>query len=161
MSLWSSCDEVFGEKPRGLGRFADVCAAVVAVVGFLRLADCLWNAGFGLDQVLFGPDFDATTSLPNRMAPNTAVSLVLLGLALRLRRIELGQRFRPSQYLSIGASSVALSAIIGYTFGAVSLYRVGSFNPMALETALLLVLLSLGVLFCSRARIEPALAPKC
>jgi hypothetical protein len=79
------------------------------------------------------------------MAPNTAMGLVLAGLALLLRRLQFGQRFRPSQYLSIGVILLAFSAIIGYAFGAASLYRVTSFNPMALHTALTFLVFSVGM----------------
>ena len=78
--------------------------------------------------------------LPNRMAPNTAAALLLVGLALLL----LDARSRRRGVLAGPARGpgdrglIALLAIIGYAYSAPALVGIEQFIPMALNTAVAL-----------------------
>src|SRR5205823_2190327 len=79
ISLWLVRNEDGSPAPRRVGQ---LCALLVAFVGLTRLIGYLgWD--LGLDRLLFREQLDAVTP-PNRMAPNTAATFVLMGLALAL-----------------------------------------------------------------------------
>src|SRR5262249_17225225 len=63
------------------------CAGVVVLLALLRLGGYLFAWDGGPDQLLFRAKLDLEglrTGHPNRMAPNTAVAILLVGLALLL-----------------------------------------------------------------------------
>jgi PAS domain S-box-containing protein len=79
------------------------------------------------------------------MAPNTAACFLLCGLALSLLNVRL-RKFRPAEPLALLAALISLLAIIGYSYSTVSLIGIESYIPMALNTAVAFVFLSLGIL---------------
>ncbi len=85
--------------------------------------------------------------MPNRMAPNTAVSFLLVGLALLLLDVDFGRAFRPAEVLALAAALIGLLAMIGYAYSTESLIGIPSFIPMALNTAVTFAILSVGVLY--------------
>jgi hypothetical protein len=128
-------------------------AAGVSAVGLLKLGGILTGRDPGLDQILFHDKLAGVgTSLPNRMAPNTALAFLLLGLALLALYGETRIDLRVSQALALGATIISSLAVIGYIYGVSSLTGVSSYIHMALNTAVAFVVLSLGVL-CARARL--------
>jgi signal transduction histidine kinase/CheY-like chemotaxis protein len=80
------------------------------------------------------------------MAPNTAFNFLFSGFALFLLNSP-GRLRRVSQNLSLVVAFHSLLALVGYAYSANYLYGIGSFIPMALHTAALFLLLSLGMLF--------------
>ena len=80
------------------------------------------------------------------MAPTTALSFVLMGLALLLANAKTTHSTYPAQFLALTTAWIALLALIGYVYGATSLYQVKSYIPMALHTAGTFLLLSSGFL---------------
>lgn len=125
----------------GRRRAAQACAAVIVLLGALTLAENLLGWDLGIDQLLFrSSPGEAGTAATGRMAPETASSFVLLGLALLLLDRETRGGHRPAQALALLAGLVALLALLGY------LYGVGVSMRMALHTAAASLLLSLGVL---------------
>lgn len=134
-------------RSRTLRRAAQVCAALVIVLGLLTLAEHLLGWDLGIDQLLFPHALGTVgTSAPARMAPNTALSFLLLGLALLLLDSEGRAGRRPAQALALVAGLVALLGFLGYAFGAEALYGIGTRTPMALHAAAALLLLAMGVL---------------
>jgi two-component system, sensor histidine kinase and response regulator len=123
-------------------------AVAVTLGAILRLAGYWFQWDYGPDQWLFSQKL-AAYEIPNRMAPNTAVNFLLIGLALLLLDVKFGRAFRPAELLALAAAWIALLAIIGYAYSTVSLIGVESFIPMALNTAVTFAILSVGVL-CAR-----------
>lgn len=127
-------------------RIAHWSAIAVAVIGLLSLGEYLLTADFGIDQILFTETQGAVgTSAPGRMAPNTAFNFLLAGLALRFPESQLG-RHRLAQYLALVMLVVALLAILGYAYNIQTLYGFTAYTKMALPTAIVFVVLSLGIL---------------
>jgi signal transduction histidine kinase/DNA-binding response OmpR family regulator/HPt (histidine-containing phosphotransfer) domain-containing protein len=124
------------------------CATTVTLIAAARIAGYAFDWDLGPDRWLFSQGLEAY-KIPNRMAPNTAASFLLIGLALLWLDTKIRQTFRPAEYLAITAAFVALLAIIGYAYSVLSLTGVRSFIPMALNTAVAFGLLSVGVL-CAR-----------
>ncbi len=135
-------------RPRVLSRLVgQVCAIAVALVGCLKLAAILTGWDFGVDQILFHSKLAATGApLPNRMAPNTALNFVLIGLSLCMVNVEWRRGWRPAQLLALPPLLLSLLAITGYMYGVRAFYGLTSFIPMALNTAFSFLVLSSGVL---------------
>ncbi len=134
-------------RRRPAGRVASAAAVLVAVVAAITLAEYALDRSLGIDGLLgIGVHGDGTA--PGRIAANSASCLVLIaGAILTLDR---GRRFvRPAQACALLAAVVALTTLLGYLFSAPELRRAfGSavLNPMALATALAILLLSAGIL---------------
>ncbi len=144
LAAWLLAEPVISPAGRTL---AQALAVLVALVGLARIGAYLFGVDLGLDRILYPARLSAE-SVPNRMAPNTAVSLVLAGAALGLTGLS-RPRDWAAQWLALAALVVAVFAIIGYAYGANELYGLASYIPMALNTAVGFCALSVGT-FCLR-----------
>ena len=144
VSLWILLNESADLLTHRLGT---MCASIVALVGLLTFGGDVSGWDIGIDQVLFQQKLNA-----NRMAPNTSLNFGLLGLALLLMDVETPRGHRPSQFLALAAASISLLVLIGYAYGVMHLYKVTTFIPMALYTALAFLVLSVGVLYAYPGR---------
>lgn len=135
-----------------LRRRRAACAAALTVVAAAsaKLADVLFGT-LPVDRFLFADrlavDFG---ELPNRMAPTTATTLLLGGLAVAL----LHARWRHAQVLSqlfgTWISAMAVFAFISYGLDLHYLRKLDDSVPMALPTAFAIFLLGTGILTLSR-----------
>ncbi len=129
-----------------------VCAGFVAAIGFATLAEYVFGQGFGIDQLLIVEPAGAVgTMVPGRMAPATAGSFALFGLAL------LAHVTRRSGLVSTPPTLLVLLysmlVVTGYLFGATELYSfAGRFTSVAFPTALAFLLLSTGLLVIGSER---------
>jgi two-component system NtrC family sensor kinase len=119
-----------------------VISILVVLIGLSRLLAVFTQFDPGWDQQLF-----PSTLYGNRIAPNSASCLVLIGLAILLIDIELPGKIRPAQILALISGGVALVALIGYAYSMQSLYLMPSSIAMALHTAICCILLSIAILF--------------
>lgn len=109
------------------------CAAAVAAIGLLTLCQYALGWQLGIDQLLFRAD-EGDVLHPGRMAPATAVSFILLGVAfLTLDARPRGGRW-PAQWLALAVAFGASLALLGYAYGVESLYRVGAYSSIAAVT---------------------------
>ncbi len=136
-ALWILRDEASSARSRLYGR---ALAFGVSAVGLLCAARFVIGVDVTLDRVLFTDRLAG-----NRMAPNTAIAFALLGLSLLSIDIVV-RRVRPSEWLALIVATAALLAVVGYSYGATTLYGIGSFIPMALNTAILFGVLAAGIL---------------
>ncbi|WP_254053760.1 PAS domain S-box protein [Singulisphaera sp. GP187] len=152
VSLYAQAWEGASARRRWLGIG---CAVGVLLIGLVRVEGYLgdWGVGMGIDQFLFRAKLDLEalrTGHVNRMAPNTAVGFVFIGLALALLDVKLFRRgIRPAPVLALTGGLIALLTLIGYAFRVTSLIGVQEHIPMALNTAIAFALLSAGIL-CAR-----------
>ncbi len=125
-------------------RWAWLCGALVTLLGGLLLLGYLLNLQLGFDQWLFPAAVRAEGGLnPGRPAPGTTLCLLLLGLTV------LNFNSRSSRWalpLLLPCLLIGLVALVGYLYGVSALYQLGPYTTMALHTALLTVLLPLGLL---------------
>lgn len=128
---------------------ARACAAIVGLIALLTLSEYAFGWELGIDQILFQDNVTAIASHPGRVAPMTAFNFIVLATALLSMDIETHSGHRPAQWLVIAVAISGFLAILGYMYGVESLYRVFPFTSVALHTALLFVLISLGFL-CAR-----------
>jgi signal transduction histidine kinase len=121
------------------------CAAVVVLIGALTLAEYVSSWNLGIDELLFVDHATrAGTAAPGRMAPATAMNLLMSGVALLLRGVRRYDRFVQLLILLVFAS--ALLALVGYAYGVQSLYSIALYASVALHTAALFVVLCIGLI---------------
>ena len=116
-------------------------AFTVAVIAGLRLGSYFFGYEFHADTWLFSNSIGT-----NRMAPNAAACFVLISVAIATIDRVTARGFWPAQVLAIVVGTVSLVTLFGYSFGAMQMYRVGTFTPMALMTAISFGVLAFGFL---------------
>ncbi len=141
-------------------RFASVCGAVVATIGLVTLAQYLFDLDFGLDQLFMEHYITVETSHPGRMAPNTALSFSLVGVALLLI-VNTPRFLRKSTVAGIGGFFVfalGVVALFGYFSGIETAYGWGQLTRMAVHTAMGFAVIGAGFLALAwhRQRLENA-----
>ena len=140
-ALWS-LQEGRGARVRRAGH---ACAAVTAAIGAVTLAQYVLGLDLGIDQVLFrDAPGAALTSHPGRMAPNTALGFLTVGLALLSLDRRTTGGWRPADGLVFATALVALLGVIGHLFGINSFLGPGSYTSIAPTTAIALLLASLS-----------------
>src|SRR5215204_3310350 len=132
-----------GRKTEGFGR---ALALVMVLVAVLKLAERIFEIHFHVDQLLFPKRLALGPHPLVDMGFAGAVNFALCGLALLLLDVETKRGFRPAQGLAIASALIALLALIGHSYRMLSVYRVGSVNPMSLAAAVGFCFLSLGIL---------------
>ena len=101
----------------------------------------------GLDQLLFGARLG-----DNRIAPNTGVNFLLLGVALLLLDWQSRPGIWPAQFVLLVPITISVTSLLGYVYGVGALYGIARFIPMALPTAIAFLALSLGTLWARPQR---------
>ncbi len=145
LSLWALN---LDEKNALTLRAAQVCAALVTLVGILTLSEHVFGWNLGIDQLLFTEQTGAlATASPGRMGPPASFCFTFSGITLLL--LHARRAFSLAQLLSIVVSLWSLLAIIGYTYQAEELYGIARYTGIALHTAVSFFVLSLG-LFAAR-----------
>jgi PAS domain S-box-containing protein len=126
-------------------RAAAILGACVALLGLLTLGEDVFDWNSGIDEWLIADPHAIATSSPGRMSPITAFCFVALGLAL----IASTNRRRPwlAQPPALLASLLAAVAMTGYLYDVRVLYGIGLYTTMAVHTAMLMFVLSSGLLF--------------
>lgn len=129
----------------GWRRGARVLGPFAALIALAALLEWIISANLGVDQLLFHAGVpSAGTPHPGRIAPNTAIAVLLLAGALELtlarRRAEVGQ------LLAFAAFVISLGALLGYGSGVPKLYGVPAHAQMALPTSFCLLLLAVAML---------------
>jgi hypothetical protein len=70
----------------GWGRLAELCGALVLLLGGLTLSEYLGGVDLGIDQLFMQHFIAMATAYPGRMSPNTALCFMLLGTILVVMR---------------------------------------------------------------------------
>jgi PAS domain S-box-containing protein len=122
-------------------RLAQVAATAVAIVGGLKISSYAFGFDVPIDRLLFA---DALGD--NRMAPNTALCFLLCGIALAILDYVTKRGFWPAQIPALLVVTISLVSLVGYGYGAESLYQMASYVPMALNTATAFGVLAIGTL---------------
>lgn len=134
-----------GKEGKRFQVVADALAAIAVCVALTTLAEYVFGWRAGIDELFFRDVHPDGHSLPGRMAPHTAAAIALLGSAVLLGPLESRQGRRIAQFVSLVPMLIALAAILGYLYSAVSFYRILSFTGMAVHTATAIFLLALAM----------------
>ncbi|MBZ0169548.1 MAG: GAF domain-containing sensor histidine kinase [Kofleriaceae bacterium] len=130
-------------------RLSRICASIVALIGLLTLSEYLfvWDLGIGR---LPATDFQAPAGpyhVPGRIAFASALNFVVLGAALLLLDVKIRGDYRPAEHLAVTVAAIALLTLVAYLYGGTEIHQLYPFTTVAPHTALLFVVLSIGVLF--------------
>ena len=131
----------------GLHRHQAATAGLVILMATLVLLEYLAWWDLGLDRLLFADDVQLIPStIPGRPAPITTASFLLLGISLLLavRRRHLQHR-RAHVAALIAAGGLPLIAVAGHLVGVPELYELAPGVGLSLADAVLLLLLTIGV----------------
>ncbi len=144
-SLWM----LLPDPPRRSNRYwALFFSALVALTGALTLVEYVFGLNLHIDQILLTTGASGFTKYsPGRMSPITAITFVALGLALLLLDWETRRGWRPAQLLSLCGALAGIMSLSGYINGAEPVYKVFSFTPIAVFTALTMLMISVSVFF--------------
>lgn len=135
------------KKWRGFNTVVLVTGLLMFTFGAARMLGILNIYDLHLDQVLFHRTLLAVTNFSkNRIAPNTSLNLMLLGISLTL--ISFKRFYKVAQSLASVTFIIAFFAILGYWYSVKNLYGFLSYTPMALNTAIEFCLLSFAII-CS------------
>jgi len=122
-------------------------SALVSLAGLTKFLQLTGAIDFPIDQLLFPDKLDDAIGVPaNRMAPNTAFTLIITGLAIASSKARSTRIVLVSQAFCTVIMAITLFALIGYTLGVIELYGFKAFNPMALHAACALMAIALAVL---------------
>lgn len=121
-------------------------AGAVTLLGALNVIERLLRFDLGIERHLLG--YAAASA---RMAPITATTVFVLGLALLLLDWKTGAR--SSQLLSLWGGFAGVMSLSGYINGAYAVFGLFSFTPIAVYISLLLFLMSAAVFF-ARPRVS-------
>jgi signal transduction histidine kinase/DNA-binding response OmpR family regulator len=135
--------------PRPRRRLASALSALIAIVGAIKVSEYLFGWQSGIDQFLFRQKL-AAGAWPNRVAPNTALDFLLVGLSLLALDWSTRRRQLPGQFLALAGGAIPLGALLGYGYNVKPLYGVSSYIPMAVNTAACFFLLFAGMLLARR-----------
>jgi PAS domain S-box-containing protein len=122
---------------------SELAASVLIFIGAATLTQYVFGVDLGIDQLLIR-DSSAATSFPGRPAPVTAILFLMLGAAIIFaQRPGYG---RTSQLATFAALVITYLILVGYIYGASSLFRVSFFSAVALHTGILVMILGLATL---------------
>ena len=130
-----------------LRRPTALLGGLAAIIGFATLYQYLFQADLGIDDLLVETYILTGVSNPGRMAPNSALALTLIGVALLGLSRRSSSPVRGLYPALLGSIVIALgtAALVGYAAGVPGAYGWGHFNRMALHTALGFILLGGGI----------------
>jgi CHASE3 domain sensor protein len=129
-------------------RLAALPGAVSAVLALLTLLEYLGAWNLKIDEMFLKPFFEAETAYPGRMAPLSTVCFILLGAGFVLNGAERpsARRCAAAGILACIVGVIALVAALGFAFGIEPAHSWGSYSKMALNTAVVFLVASAGVM---------------
>ena len=145
VSLWLLLPDPPRRVCRNWGLFF---GALVTSIGAITVVEYALGLDMHIDQLLFRDRVGAiATHSAGRMPLGTAMTFLTLGLALLLLDWRTHSGPRTAQLLSLWAVFAAVMSWSGYLSGAVAIYRLFSYTPIAVYTALVLFMLGAAVFF--------------
>jgi diguanylate cyclase (GGDEF)-like protein len=127
-------------------------AALLVALGSLTLAEHLFGVDLGIDQhITLGLQPSANSAHLGRVSPASSVILTFLGLTLLTLRARRSNLAACAHWLLVPPLLVSLLGVLGYAYGADSLYAVRPYTSMAAHTAASFFVLSLCALAADSA----------
>ena len=127
-------------------RVAMALGAIVATIGILTLSEYILSVDLGIDQLVMKHYITVKTSHPGRMAPNTALSFALSGIAVLLSAGWMRQWAWPTNgILGSIVLGLGVTTLMGYIIGLETAYGWGRLTRMAVHTAAGFTVLGLGL----------------
>ena len=141
-TLWQATRAI---QNRWAAQYIKLFPLIIMLIGLLTLGEYVFNRDFGIDQLLFKDTLTAPYLYPGRMSLVTALNFSLLGFALLL--LSNDHYHRLIQSISVTVLLISTLALLGYVYGATSLYQYFPYSSVAIHTAFAFFVLCLGILF--------------
>ncbi len=133
-------------------RIVQGCATLLLIFGAATLFEYTSGVDLRIDQLFFaGTHSPLPSAVPGRMSLMAAVNVVLIGLAFLLEQKKIF-RISPSNILALAVSTFSFLALMGSVYGVSALTQYTPFQPTALHTILVFLLIGLGMLFSQPER---------
>lgn len=137
---------------REFHRLPALMLALVFLYGAAALSQHLFGIDTGIDTALNVPFVDIGTSVPGRIAPNTALCFMLTSLALGLRALQRRNGLVPVG-LGFATFVIAAAALLGYAIALDVAHDWIRFTRMSLQSASCFSILAIAIVFSGK---EPA-----
>ena len=133
-------------------RVARCLAALLMALGALTLSEHFFGLDLGIDQhIRSDAQMSAQSAHLGRVSPASSFILTLLGLALLTLKARRPRLAACAHWLVVPPIFVSALAVVGYAYGATSLYAVKPYASMAVHTAASFLVLSLSALAADSA----------
>ncbi|HEU0253217.1 MAG TPA: ATP-binding protein [Pyrinomonadaceae bacterium] len=133
-------------------RIAQVCAAVVALVGLLTLSQHLFGWTVGIDQLLFPESQEAAgQSFPGRMGVAASLNFSILGLALAFLDARSRRWFRLSNVAVLTVVTITLLVFLYYFYG-IEVEPIALYFTIALHTVVAFLSICAAILLARPER---------
>ncbi len=145
-SLWLV---TFSRQHRWLPAVAWLLALAVATLTGAEAAEYVFDCNLHIDQLLFSDrQAEKFSPLPaGQMSPATAISLFMLAVSTLLLSSTNVLVRRLVQSLVLASLVIATLALVGYAYGYEALYRVHLYSSMSVNSAAVVFLLCIGILY--------------
>ncbi len=139
---------IFSFSKEKYNKYARLLAGLTSIIGVLTLLEYSFQINFGIDQMFVREAEGAVdTFSPGRMAFNTAVGFLLVGISLIIIDLRAWFATVASQLISLVVTFISMFSTLGYVLSIPELFRFPGFSGMALHTSVLFFTVSLGTLF--------------
>lgn len=134
-------------KTRVKARVTLIAGSFLVLLGGLTLIQYIFSVDLGVDQLLMEHYVNLLVSHPGRMAPNTALCFLLVGISLLVALLAKEQAKRAREVGLLGGLifSLGIVAFTGYLMGLETAYGWGNLSRMAIHTASGFMVLGLGI----------------
>jgi PAS domain S-box-containing protein len=140
----------YSSKNSFTGKIAGFLAGMVIMISLISLLEYLLNWNAGIDELLFKDSIaDRITLFPGRLAFNTAICFLLLGLSVLFIDSEQKLLNYLAQIFPLMTWLLTIMSFLGYLYGKTDYLTLAYYNNMALNTAVTFLFISLGI-FCLR-----------
>ena len=133
-------------------RLVVALGSLIATIGLLTLFEYASGVDLGIDELLVTHDVTVKTSHPGRMAPTTALSFSVFGIAVLLAALRVGRERMPLilGLLATIVFGLAMASTVGYAIGLESAQDGKNFTRMAVHTSLAFLMLGAGAYVFAR-----------
>jgi PAS domain S-box-containing protein len=156
VSLWSVGPSIFNASSEVVHRrqqrhqsIVRICAVALLLLSAATLGEYLFGWRLGIDELFVQDVGRGPETLPGRMAPATAASFLAMSVALLLIDVKLSRDTWPTQWLALAVAINGFVGSLGFLYDVEYLYGSQPYASMAVHTALLFVMLGVGLL-CAR-----------
>lgn len=130
---------------RGRTVWSRVVAGIVLITAITKIMALFGAIDFQADQYIFSSRIRG-----NLMAPNTALNCVLISLSLFVFHKANRGRILMSQVLAIIVFVIALLAVTGHIYATLTSYKLPTYSPMSIHTAVTFLLISANQLLLQK-----------
>lgn len=127
---------------------ARVCSSIAILIGTGSFIERLTGRNLGIDLIFFRRTLLAThVPNPGLMAAAAGLAFALMGSALLLLDWETSRKRRPAQGLAFLPVVIGFIYLLGYIYGLDRLFGAAGYAAVALNTAVIFMLLGMGILY--------------